>query len=106
VSSNSTLILIDGHRIPLTGIVRNLADPNILPPSVLDRVEVMPEGASSVYGFGRGCRRDQFVTRRGFDGFEANAQGGYGDNYHAYSGGFLGGKAWESGSALLSYSYS
>jgi len=50
VSSNSTLILIDGHRIPLTGISRNLADPNILPSSVLDRLEVMPEGASSVYG--------------------------------------------------------
>jgi len=47
VSSNSTLILIDGHRIPLTGIARNLADPNILPPSVLDRLEVMPEGGSS-----------------------------------------------------------
>ncbi len=106
VSSNSTLILIDGHRIPLTGIARNLADPNILPPSVLDRLEVMPEGASSVYGSDAVAGVVNFVTRRGFDGFEANAQGGYGDSYHTYSGGFLGGKTWEGGSALLSYSYS
>src|SRR5882757_985786 len=106
VSSNSTLILIDGHRIPLTGIVRNLADPNILPLSVLDRVEVMPEGASSVYGSDAVAGVVNFVTRSGFDGFEANAQGGYGDSYRTYSGGFLGGKTWEGGSALLSYSYS
>src|SRR5882757_1886931 len=106
VSSNSTLILIDGHRIPLTGIARNLADANIVPPSVLDRVEVMPEGASSVYGSDAVAGVINFVTRRGFDGFEANAQVGYGDSYHTYSGGFLGGKAWEGGSALLSYSYS
>src|SRR6266852_1032857 len=106
VSSNSTLILIDGHRIPLTGIARNLADPNILPPSVLDRLEVMPEGGSSVYGSDAVAGVVNFVTRRGFDGFEANAQGGYGHSYRTYSGGFLGGKTWEGGSALLSYSYS
>lgn len=106
VSSSSTLALIDGHRIPLTGIIRNLADPNILPPNAVERVEVMPEGASSVYGSDAVAGVINFITRKRFDGFEVNAQGGEGNGYHTYSGGFVGGKTWDDASALLAYSYS
>lgn len=92
VSSSSTLTLIDGHRIPLTGIIRNLADPNILPPNAVERVEVMPEGASSVYGSDAVAGVINFITRKHFDGVEVDAQGGKGDSYTSYSGGFVGGK--------------
>jgi iron complex outermembrane recepter protein len=106
VSSNSTLVLIDGHRIPLTGIIRNLADPNILPPNAVERVEVMPEGASSVYGSDAVAGVINFITRKHFDGFEVDAQGGEGNSYKTYSGGFVGGKTWDDASALVAYSYS
>jgi iron complex outermembrane receptor protein len=47
-ASNSTLVLINGHRLPLTGLNHALADPNILAPAALERVEVLTDGASSV----------------------------------------------------------
>ena len=49
-ASNNTLILVDGNRIAPTGLNHALSDPSLIPPIALERVEVLPEGASSVYG--------------------------------------------------------
>jgi iron complex outermembrane receptor protein len=106
VASDSTLVLIDGHRIPLSGILRNLADPNIVPPNAIERLDVMPEGASSIYGSDAVAGVINLVTRKRFSGFEVNAQGGDGDRYHSYNAGFDGGKTWDGGYAFLAYSHS
>jgi iron complex outermembrane receptor protein len=105
-ASNSTLILIDGHRLPLSGINHALADPNILPPAALERVEVLADGASSVYGSDAVAGVVNFIVRRHYDGVEMNAQASYGDKYHAYSGGIVAGKTWDGGSVLAAYGYS
>jgi iron complex outermembrane receptor protein len=99
-------VLIDGHRIPLNGILRNLADPNIVPPNAIERLDVMPEGASSIYGSDAVAGVINFVTRKRFDGLEINGQAGFADGYNSENGGFIGGKTWEGGSALLAYSHS
>ena len=105
-ASNSTLILIDGHRLPLSGLNHALADPNILPPMALQRVEVLADGASSIYGSDAVAGVVNFITRRNYNGFEASAQAGFGSQYHTYTGGFVAGKTWEGGSGLVSYGYS
>src|SRR5690349_9723203 len=48
-ASNSTLVLIDGHRLPLGQISLALPVPSMLPPIALERVEVLAEGAYSAY---------------------------------------------------------
>jgi iron complex outermembrane receptor protein len=105
-ASNSTLILIDGHRFPLSGVNHALPDPNIVPPNAIERVEVLAEGASSVYGSDAVAGVVNFITRRNFDGVEASGQATYGDKYHGYSAGLLGGKTWDTGSALVAYYHS
>ena len=105
-ASNSTLILVDGHRFPLSGLNHTLGDPNIIPPNAIERVEVLPDGASSVYGSDAVAGVVNFITRRRFDGVEVNAQTGFGEGYNTYSGGIVGGKTWEGGSALAAYGYS
>ena len=105
-ASNSTLILIDGHRFPLTGVNHVLADPNIIPPLAIERVEVLAEGASSVYGSDAVAGVVNFLTRRKFDGIEANGQYTFGDSYHGWSFNALGGRTWDSGSALIAYGHS
>jgi len=100
-ASNSTLILIDGHRFPLSGINHALADPNILAPLALERVEVLADGASSVYGSDAVAGVINFITRRNFDGLEARAQAGYADGYNAYSVGAVGGKTWDGGWVMV-----
>jgi iron complex outermembrane receptor protein len=105
-ASNSTLILIDGHRFPLSGINHALADPNILAPLALERVEVLADGASSVYGSDAVAGVVNFITRRNFDGVEVRAQAGFADGYHSWGAGGVAGKTWDTGSALVALGWS
>ena len=105
-ASNSTLILINGHRLPVTGLNHVLADPNIIAPLALERVEVLADGASSVYGSDAVAGVINFITRRNVDGFEASVQKGSGDGYGTFNAGALWGTKWDTGSFLLSYNYS
>ena len=105
-ASNSTLVLLNGHRMPVSGINHVLADPNIVAPLALERVEVLADGASSVYGSDAVAGVVNFITRRNVDGLEASVQKGFADGYGTLNAGVLGGLRWEGGSALLSYNYS
>src|SRR5690606_34502826 len=49
-ASNSTLVLVDGHRGPTGGTNHTFIDPNMIPYNMVQRVDVLAEGASSVYG--------------------------------------------------------
>ncbi|MFM6932916.1 MAG: TonB-dependent receptor domain-containing protein [Novosphingobium sp.] len=105
-ASNSTLILINGHRLPVSGVNHVLADPNIIAPLALERVEVLADGASSVYGSDAVAGVINFITRRNVNGFEASVQKGFADNYGTINAGVLFGKTWDTGSFLLSYNFS
>lgn len=105
-ASNSTLILINGHRLPVSGVNHVLADPNIIAPLALERVEVLADGASSVYGSDAVAGVINFITRRNVNGFEATVQKGFGENYGTLNAGALWGKTWDTGSFLVSYNFS
>ncbi len=105
-ASNSTLILLNGHRLPVGGVNHVLADPNIVAPLALERVEVLADGASSVYGSDAVAGVINFITRRNVDGIEGSFQAGFGDAYDTLNAGVLFGKTWSTGSALVSYNYS
>ena len=76
-ASNSTLVLIDGHRLPLGHISLALPDPSMLPPIALERVEVLAEGASSVYGSDAVAGVVNFITRKRYDGVMVTGPGGH-----------------------------
>jgi iron complex outermembrane receptor protein len=105
-ASNGTLVLIDGHRLPLSGINHTLADPNIIAPLAVDRVEVLPDGASSTYGSDAVAGVINVITRRNFKGFEATAQEGFANGYNTQDAGFLWGDSWADSSVMVTYNYS
>ncbi len=105
-ASNGTLILIDGHRLPLSGINHTLADPSVIAPLAIERVEILPDGASAVYGSDAVAGVLNFITRRKYDGFEGNLQASFGDGYDTQSAGFITGLSGELGSAMFTYNYS
>jgi iron complex outermembrane receptor protein len=104
-ASNSTLVLIDGHRIPLGHTSLALPDPAIVPPIALERVEVLAEGASATYGSDAVAGVVNFITRRRYDGVQATGQVGNGADYKTYSAGLLAGRIWEGGSAMVAGGY-
>ena len=105
-ASNGTLVLIDGHRLPLSGINHTLADPNIISPLAVDRVEVLPDGASSTYGSDAVAGVINVITRRNFKGFEASAQEGFANGYNTQDVGLLWGDSWADSSVMVAYNYS
>ncbi|MSO72384.1 MAG: TonB-dependent receptor [Rhodospirillaceae bacterium] len=105
-ASTSTLVLIDGHRIPLGNTSHPLPDPSIIPTIAIERVEVLADGASSIYGSDAVAGVINFVTRKSYDGLMASAQRGFGDGYHTENANLLWGTGWETANVMLAYGYS
>jgi iron complex outermembrane receptor protein len=100
---SSTLVLIDGHRAVPAGTLENTPDVDVIPAGVLERVDVVADGGSAIYGSDAVGGVINFITRRRFDGFEAAAHYGFADNYKTVDVNVTAGKDWGSGSAYLSY---
>ena len=106
-ASNSTLTLIDGHRLPLGGLNHALADPSMVPTIAIQRVEVLAEGASSTYGSDAVAGVVNFITRKRYEGFQVTGQVAAADGGHrTYSAGALYGHRWDTGSIMAAYGFS
>lgn len=90
---NRTLVLLDGHRVPAVSAA-GIVDVNTLPQGLVQRVDVVTGGASSVYGSDAVAGVVNFVLDNKFVGIKGSASGGitdYGDgkNYTVdLTGGF------------------
>jgi outer membrane receptor protein involved in Fe transport len=105
-ASESSLVLINGHRVPITGI-QNSVDISAIPLPAIDRVEVVSDGASALYGSDAVGGVVNFILKKNYSGAESQAEfgiptdgGGFSQRY-----GQLLGTTWEGGSALISYQY-
>ena len=77
LGSQRTLVLVDGRRIASTGgsggAVQNL---NQIPTSIVDRIEILRDGASAIYGSDAIAGVINIITRRDFDGMEVSVTAG------------------------------
>lgn len=99
----NTLVLIDGHNAVGSGILQTTPDIGMLPPGAIERVEVVADGGSSIYGSDAIGGIINFITRTRFDGFEVKGSRGFADHYDAYTISLTGGFNFERGSAILSF---
>ena len=67
LGSGRTLILINGRRY-------NSNDLNFIPTSFIERVDVVRDGASTIYGSDAIAGVINFITKKNFEGVEVNAQ--------------------------------
>lgn len=104
----ATLTLLNGHRIVQSGSSGGLPDPNSVPAIALQRVEVVADGSSAIYGSDAIAGVVNLITRRRFDGLEARTQYGVSDDgaYHQYNLGVIGGHSWSTGNITVSYEHS
>jgi iron complex outermembrane receptor protein len=102
---SSTLVLLDGHRIVGMGIQSTSPDPDIVPPSIIERVEIVPDGGSAIYGSDAVAGVINFITRKKFDGVEVGAHYGWGDDYSTADASATVGHSWSGGSAFIAYNF-
>ncbi|RPE81372.1 TonB-dependent receptor plug domain-containing protein [Vulcaniibacterium tengchongense] len=87
LGATRTLILLNGRRVSPAGSRGSVgsADLNVLPNSMIDRIEVLKDGASSIYGSDAVAGVVNIITRKRADGVTMEAQhnateGGGGDS--------------------------
>lgn len=98
---NATLILIDGHRMPKTGILSGTTDLSAIPPAAIARIEIIGDGASAVYGSDAVSGVINFVTRRKFQGAETSGRYSSSNAYGSHDLSQMFGKSWSTGSMLI-----
>jgi iron complex outermembrane receptor protein len=91
LTTDSTLILFDGLRAayyPLADdAVRNFVDTNTVPDAIIDRIEVLKDGASSTYGADAVAGVINIIFKRQIVGFTGTVESGiskYGDAAHQH----------------------
>ena len=76
LGSNRTLVLVNGRR-HVSGVAGQQAvDVNSIPTALIERVETLTGGASSIYGADAVTGVVNFILREDFEGLEGNIQGG------------------------------
>ena len=103
--ASATLPLMNGHRLVAAAANETNPDYPLIPGLAIERVEIVADGASSIYGSDAVAGVVNFITRKRFSGVELNASYGAADDYAAGYVGALVGKDWGSGSILAAYQY-
>lgn len=106
LGSNRTLVLVDGKRqVPTTS--GGTVDINLIPPAMIDRIEVMTGGASAVYGSDAISGVVNFILKRNFEGFEFRAGASMTDEGDArtYDMSATTGASFDRGNVMVSLGY-
>ena len=105
LGSESTLILVDGRRIGYSGILGGVTDISTIPLSMVERIEILLDGASAIYGSDAVGGVVNIITRQDYSGIEVDLNyarphlSGYDEARGSVSAGF----AWEGGRAKAAY---
>ena len=81
LGADATLVLVNGRRVAISAfaesITTNFVDINSIPVAAIERIEVLKDGASAVYGSDAVAGVVNIIMRDDFEGFEVSAGGGW-----------------------------
>ena len=103
----ATLVLVNGYRQPQSGLNGDFVDVSTIPWSAVQRIEVLPDGASALYGSDAVAGVVNIIMRDDFDG--AATQVRYGaaiSGRREVMASQLLGAHWGGGHAMFAYQYS
>lgn len=100
----ATLVLIDGHRVTYNS--RSI-DPSVIPSLGVERIEVVADGASAIYGSDAVAGVVNVIPRRSLDGAEFFSRYGIAekDHFDEFSIGAAIGKRFDRGQIMVAYEH-
>ncbi len=103
----ATLTLLNGRRLAPGGLDGSFTDISQIPLSVVDHIEVLPDGASAIYGADAVAGVVNIITRNDFKGVESAVRYGSATEGGAseVTASQLFGESWGPGSVFLDYDY-
>ncbi|MFC5342941.1 TonB-dependent receptor domain-containing protein (plasmid) [Brevundimonas staleyi] len=103
---DATLTLLNGRRLAYSGVTQGV-DITAVPLDAVDRLEILADGASALYGSDAVGGVANVILKRNYDGVSATARFGAATNGGAeqqqYS--VVGGRTWDGGSLIATLNY-
>src|SRR4051812_35805328 len=100
IGNEATLLLINGRRLAPAGVIKSLYDPNVIPASAVERMEVVVDGASAIYGSDAVAGVVNIITRKDFSGAESFLRYGSADGTDQIVASQNFGLTWDGGSVF------
>ncbi len=95
LGQKTTLVLFNGRRVSGYGFAQNLQDTfvdlNSIPSSAVERIEILKDGASAIYGSDAIAGVVNVILRKDYQGLEATVGGGRFSSKNEYSATLTGG---------------
>lgn len=106
LGQRATLVLVNGRRLAPSGS-GSFVDISLIPITAVERVEILTDGASAIYGSDAVGGAVNFILRDRFEGVETVVQAGSATRGDGDQGllGLTAGTSWATGSAMLSYEF-
>ena len=106
LGAQRTLVLVNGQRI-IANVAAGAPDPNSIPINMIERVEVLTDGASSVYGSDAIAGVVNFILRTNYQGAEFATDYGISDHNDGKRQGyhFVFGQSSDKGSVMAGIDY-
>jgi iron complex outermembrane recepter protein len=107
LGASATLVLINGHRVAPGNGDGSFVDISMIPLTAVERIEIVTDGASAIYGSDAVGGVVNIILRTKFDGAETRVQFGSvtDGSSHNVTVGQTVGTEWTGGSGVLSYQY-
>jgi iron complex outermembrane receptor protein len=106
LSPAATLVLLDGHRVTPSGTAGAFVDSSAIPSSAIERLEVVADGSSALYGSDAIAGVVNLIIRKNFEGAETTLRDNFADGYSRFQASQLLGHRWSSGNVMLAYEFS
>jgi iron complex outermembrane recepter protein len=103
LSPFATLTLVDGHRVTPSGTSGSTVDPDSFPSIMLQKIDIVADGASATYGSDAIAGVANLILRRDAEGIDMSAREGWADNYQERQLGVLAGHNWGTGQVTFGY---
>lgn len=104
---DATLTLLNGHRLSYDALDQGI-DISAIPVAAIERIEVVADGASALYGSDAVGGVANVILRRDYDGLESSARLGGSTDGGNFQQGYnaVGGRRWSSGGFMLALDHS
>ena len=105
LGTSATLTLVDGRRVVPSGAASTFTESIQVPIAAIERVEVVSDGNSAIYGSDAISGVINYVLRKQFNGVEVTGRDTFDRFHNSWGASVTAGHSWGSGNIVATYDY-
>lgn len=105
LGTSATLTLVDGRRVVPSGAASTFTESIQVPIAAIERVEVVSDGNSAIYGSDAISGVINYVLRKQFNGIEISGRDTFDRFHNNWGASITAGRSWATGNIIATYDY-